>query len=254
VTWKDQPWLIIDTETTGIDVEQDRIVQLGAIVMERGEMVDRRLMTLNPGISIPAEASSVHGIHDRDVMPKPTFGQIFYRFLEHVARNGVLVTYNGTGFDLPLIEAESRRIHDLEALDNAWKDTLFVDVLTHVRRPCFGKWWPGARRHRLVNVARRGRIGLPDGMRAHRADADCYMAGKILWETLDLLPDDADECQWLLCECQRQQDQERREWEAGGRDKWLAKKAGRNTDGHGKVDTASATEGRTGTGTPEASG
>lgn len=214
--WKQAPWFIFDTETTGTDTSEDRIVQLGAVVMHCGKLVDRRLMLLDPGVPIPQEASDIHGISDADVAGKPSFADVFPALLEHIRSAEVLVSYNGSRFDWPLLEEETKRLDRLDhanrsrvehgdgvgyheqRLRNALDDKFFVDVLVQVRRRSVGRFWKGRGRHKLVAVAKRLGIELPPGMRAHRADADCYLTGRILWETRQWLPDEASECHALL--------------------------------------------------------
>lgn len=223
--WKSKPWFIFDTETTGVDVENDRICQLGGMWMQNGEMTDRRLVTINPGVPIPEGASNVHGITDDRVAGAPRMVDVFPKILAHFQRAEVVLSYNGSRFDWPLLLAEVKRLdaehpvapgertREFELWD-AVVETLFVDVLVQVRRRSVGRWWKGTGRHRLENVAQRMGIMLPPGMRAHRADADCYITGRILWQTRDKLPHTAAEVRELLDERQAEQEADYQRWRA----------------------------------------
>ncbi|MBL8632244.1 MAG: 3'-5' exonuclease [Myxococcales bacterium] len=111
----DWPGVVLDTETTGISIESDRVVELGAIYCEHAQAVDVRKMRLDPQMPIPEGASAVHGIRDEHVRGKPTFAAIAERFVGYIvgqARSRVplwLCGYNAVEFDGPLLNAELRR-------------------------------------------------------------------------------------------------------------------------------------------------
>ena len=65
--WAKSDWLVIDTETTGIDPTAARVVELAAVKFRNGEPTARHGMRLNPGIPIPNEATAIHKITDEDV-------------------------------------------------------------------------------------------------------------------------------------------------------------------------------------------
>ena len=214
--WKHKPWFVFDTETTGLDVETDRIVQFGGLWVHNGEMTDRRLVTLNPGVNIPEGASRVHGITNEKVSDAPTFADIFPRVLGHFAKAEVVVTYNGARFDWPLLVNEAKRLGGTAEFDlhEATAETLFVDVLVQVKRNTIGRFWKGRGRHRLGAVAERMAITLPPGMRPHRADADAFVTGQILWITRDKLPHTALECAELLADRAKEQQKNYEKWRA----------------------------------------
>ena len=103
-----KPLVVFDLETTGIDVERDRIVQIAMIRVEPGGGRTTFETLVNPERPIPPEASAVHGIRDADVRDKPTFSQI-RREVEALLAGADLAGFNSVRFDLPLLEAELRR-------------------------------------------------------------------------------------------------------------------------------------------------
>lgn len=69
-----RPLIVLDTETTGVDTENDRIVELGFQVWTAEGMQKEWRSLINPGIPIPAEVTEVHHITDRDVKGCQTCG------------------------------------------------------------------------------------------------------------------------------------------------------------------------------------
>ena len=68
-----QPLVFFDLETTGLDVKNDRIVELALIkVTPQGDVLER-VRRYNPGLPIPPEATAVHGITDADVAEEHPF-------------------------------------------------------------------------------------------------------------------------------------------------------------------------------------
>ena len=104
----ERPLVGFDLETTGINVERDRIVQIALVRVEPGG-ARRTLETLvNPECPIPPEASAVHGIKDADVRGMPTFSQI-RQDVEEFLNGADLAGFNSVNFDLPLLQAELKR-------------------------------------------------------------------------------------------------------------------------------------------------
>ena len=104
-----RPLVVFDLETTGIDVEKDRIVQIAMIRIEPGGGRTTFDTLVNPERPIPPEASNVHGIQDADVRDEPTFSRI-RREVEDFLADADLAGFNSVNFDLPLLQAELRRV------------------------------------------------------------------------------------------------------------------------------------------------
>lgn len=113
---------VLDTETTGLDVRQDRIVQVGAVRMRGAELLpdppfDR---IVNPGIPIPPVASRVHGLTDADVAAHPPFPAILPELLDWLG--DAVVVGHSIHFDLSVLRHEARR-HNLP-----WREPRVLDV------------------------------------------------------------------------------------------------------------------------------
>lgn len=100
-------FVIVDTETTGVAAKRDRIIELAAVKVVDGEVVDRFSQLINPGRSIPHRITSLTGISTAMVFEAPTAPEILPRFLKFVG-NGIVVAHNLT-FDRGFLNAELQR-------------------------------------------------------------------------------------------------------------------------------------------------
>lgn len=105
----DRRILCFDTETTGPNPAEDAVVELGAVVLERGQVTTRLRLRLNPGWPIPAEASAVHGIYDEHVAREPLFADVAERVASRFSEFDVFCGYNALRFDVPILNAELER-------------------------------------------------------------------------------------------------------------------------------------------------
>ncbi|MGW2017299.1 exonuclease domain-containing protein [Streptomyces sp. NPDC001927] len=112
--WYDGPLAAFDTETTGVDVEQDRIVSAALVVQDTAggrPRVTRWLV--NPGIPVPPAATEVHGLTDDHLRrngrwPAPVMEELGRALAEQCAAGRPLVVMNAP-FDLTILDRELRR-------------------------------------------------------------------------------------------------------------------------------------------------
>lgn len=107
-----RPIVFLDTETTGTDIERDRVVEIAAIKINLDGTKEEKQFYINPMRPIPPEATAIHGITDDMVAAAPTFSQIargFYLFTEGCDIGG----YNSNRFDIPLLHEEFKRCQSL---------------------------------------------------------------------------------------------------------------------------------------------
>lgn len=117
------PMLVLDTETTGLDVNDDRVVSIGAVRMV-GERVFRHVtfhQLCNPHRPIPPAATRVHHITDHDVADAPEFVETWGNCLP-LLEGTVMVGYN-IPFDIAMLRHESRRA------GLPWQGPPFLDIL-----------------------------------------------------------------------------------------------------------------------------
>lgn len=116
--WNDGPLLGFDTETTGLDVDRDRIVT-AALVRRDADGTHVRTWLLNPGVAIPEPAAAIHGVSTEHAKahgaaPKVALDEIAAELAEAFRAGVPVVAYNAA-FDLCLLDAELRR-HRLPTL------------------------------------------------------------------------------------------------------------------------------------------
>lgn len=127
-----RPLAALDLETTGVNAEQDRIVEvtIGRIRPGAEAVVERFLV--NPGVPIPATASAIHGITDEQVKDAPTFAAVAQRVCV-LLRGADLIGFNHRRFDVRMIAAECQRV----GLSDPCAGARLVDVcrIFHAREP-----------------------------------------------------------------------------------------------------------------------
>lgn len=102
------PIVFFDLETTGINIAQDRIVEIAILKVSPNGSEEIRTHKINPTIPIPEESSLIHGIYDEDVKDSPTFKEVakeLAKFMEGCDVGG----YNSNKFDVPLLAEEFLR-------------------------------------------------------------------------------------------------------------------------------------------------
>lgn len=121
--------IIFDTETTGLDAREDRIIELGCIELVNRFPTGRTFHHyINPqGRAINAEAQAVHGISAEHLVGKPVFGDLADEFLAFI--EGAKLVAHNAGFDMGFINAEFARLgHPAVGADRV------VDTLALARR------------------------------------------------------------------------------------------------------------------------
>lgn len=104
----DRPLVVFDTETTGLSVLSDRIIELAYIKYFPDGREERADILLNPEQPIPPASTTIHGISDADVADAPTFKDKADELLG-VFKDAMFSGFNVSGFDLPMLRQEFKR-------------------------------------------------------------------------------------------------------------------------------------------------
>lgn len=105
-----RPLVIIDLETTGVNIAFDRIIELSALKVQPGGGEEWLTLRINPGIPISPEATKVHGITDADVADAPSFKDVARKIASFL--DGCdLAGFNSMKFDIPVLCEEFLRVN-----------------------------------------------------------------------------------------------------------------------------------------------
>ena len=169
----DRPICIFDLEATGVNVLEDRIVDVCVLRREPDGTETVFSSLVNPGVPIPPEASAIHHITDDMVADQPRMADLAPKLLEIFA-GADLSGFNAARYDIPLLTAELKRV---------------------------GVDWPGTGRRvvdSFVIFSRKERRDLTAAYKfycgkdltgAHRAEADVRATAEILWAQAERYPD-----------------------------------------------------------------
>jgi DNA polymerase-3 subunit epsilon len=203
-----------DIESTGVDVENDRIVTASVVEVAPGRKPVIREWLANPGIDIPAEATAIHGItteharaHGRD--PLDVCREISGVLADLVEEGKPIVIFNAP-YDLTLLDRECRRYDDThpvygcpslhERCEDDGLNLYVIDPLVLDRE--MDRWRKGSGARKLTYLCQKVyNIPLSDED-AHGSSADALAAARVAWKIAHLYP----ECGELkLDELQRKQ-------------------------------------------------
>lgn len=184
--WTQIPWIAIDTETTGLDLDTTKVYELGIARREPNGTVTARSVWINPVIPIPAELIKKFRISpaaQRLIYSAPPFVlaliQLQATLAPCIAGQALLLTYNGDRYDLPLLQREAARIGGALALPE-----VAIDGLALVRAAR-----PNLQRKGLGHAARALEITVDV---EHRADADCKTTIAVVEKLMPELPHELD--------------------------------------------------------------
>ena len=167
------PLVFFDLETTGTNINIDRIVEICYLKIYPNGNEESRTMRINPERHIPEEATAVHGIHDEDVRDCPTFKEVA-RNIAHDIEGCDLAGFNSNRFDIPVLAEEFLRAG--VDVDLSRRKFIDVQVIYHKME------------QRTLSAAYKFYCGknLED---AHTAEADTRATYEVLMAQLDRYAD-----------------------------------------------------------------
>ncbi|WP_166344966.1 3'-5' exonuclease [Phytoactinopolyspora limicola] len=193
MNWTNGPMLPFDSETTGVDVETDRIVTASVINIPgttgnfRGVPTTESYL-INPGVEIPEAASEVHGISTEYAAthgkPPPEVLDLIAADLALAVRRGIPIVGMNMPFDLTILDRDCRR-HGVptvtERLDGApLAPVIDVRVLDKFVDP----YRKGSRK--LTDLCEHYNVRI-DG--AHDASFDAIAAARVAWRIAQQYPE-----------------------------------------------------------------
>lgn len=161
-------YVVFDVETTGLSAVYDKIIELAAVKVKGGEIIDRFERFANPHQPLSQTTIDLTGITDDMVKDAPEIGDVLRDFHEWMV-NDILVAHNAS-FDMGFLNAGFQRI-DLGKSQNPVIDTLELARLLV----------PELKNHRLNTLCKKFDIELTQH---HRAIYDAEATGYLLWKLL----------------------------------------------------------------------
>lgn len=166
----DHTCVVFDIETTGFSPLKNRIIEIGAVRVEEGRIVDKFSGFVNPDVPIPFEIEKLTGINDNMVLDAPKIDRVLPEFLEF-CRGAVMVAHNA-GFDISFIK-ENARQQGLEFNPTVLDTVSLARVLL-----------PNLNRFKLDTVAKELKINLANH---HRAVDDAGATAEIFVRFIKML-------------------------------------------------------------------
>ncbi|HSX06666.1 MAG TPA: 3'-5' exonuclease [Candidatus Saccharimonadia bacterium] len=167
---QNRPLVFVDVETTGGMAWSSRILEIGALRVERGKVVAHMNQVLDPEESVPSWITNLTGIEPHETLGQPVFAAV----LPELTRlfDGALFVAHNVNFDYSFFREEYRRTGQIFAMDK----------LCTVRLS--RKLYPSERSHRLDEVIRRGGYQVAN---RHRAYDDAEVLYKFWHDALERL-------------------------------------------------------------------
>jgi len=164
--------VILDTETTGLSNDKDRIVEIACIELSNHIPTKNIFHTfINPETKVSVDAFSVHGYSDEFLSNKPKFKEIVKNFLDFI-KDKKLVIHNAD-FDLGFLNNELKRLKVKPILKSDVVDTLQI---ARSKFPGVGNSLDALCKRYKINVEAREK---------HSALVDCHLLSKVYIELID---------------------------------------------------------------------
>lgn len=164
----DEPIVVLDFETTGLNPRRERVIEIGAVRIQNGQVVEELSQMVNPGTAIPAKITEITGINDSMVQGAPDASVAIPQLLEFIG-SAALAAHNAS-FDTAFLREECRRL-GIEF------SCPVIDTLEFSRR-----MYPSLKSHRLGAVCKSLGISLKNAHRAvHDARATAHMLNKMFF-------------------------------------------------------------------------
>ncbi len=157
------PIVVLDFETTGLDTSRERIIEVGAVKLLEGSVVDSFGTLVNPGIPLKPKITEITGITDMMLRDQPTAETVLPQLMNFIG--DCAVAAHNASFDMGMLRSELKR------LGKSYSGPQ-IDTLTFAR-----KLYPQLKSHRLSAVCKALGVSLKD---AHRAVNDAAATAQCL--------------------------------------------------------------------------
>ena len=108
----DEEFVVFDIETTGLNSHTNEIIEIGAVKIKSGRIVDRYSQLINPGRPIPYHITEITSITDEQVANEPKIDKVIGKFVDFVG-DAVLVAHNAP-FDMGFIKRDIKKYLNID--------------------------------------------------------------------------------------------------------------------------------------------
>ncbi len=164
----DEPIVVLDFETTGLNTRQDRIIEIGAVKLQQGRIIDSFSMLVDPGFPLPPVITQITQITDAMLIGQEKADAALPKLMAFIG-DSPLAAHNAS-FDIAILDSELKRLQ--QSYRPVQIDTLFFAQ----------KLYPQLKRFRLATVCKFLGVSLKN---AHRAVHDATATAQILAIMLD---------------------------------------------------------------------
>ncbi len=118
---EEEEFAVFDIETTGLNSHTNKIIEIGAVKIKAGRIIDRYSQLINPGIPIPYHITEITSITNEQVANQPKIDEVIGKFVEFIG-DAVLVAHNAP-FDMGFIKRDIKEYLNID-LESSVIDTL----------------------------------------------------------------------------------------------------------------------------------
>ena len=172
----DGPIVVLDFESTGLYTAKAKIIEVGAVKLVEGTVVETFEQLVDPGEMLPPKITEITGITDANLQGQPTAAEVLPKLLAFIG-DAPIAAHNAS-FDANLMRSELKR------LDLNWNGPV-LDTLVYAR-----KLYPKLKSYRLVALCKHLGVSLKNAHRAvHDAAATAQCLARMFDETRERYPE-----------------------------------------------------------------
>ena len=164
----DNTYVVFDVETTGLSAIYDKVIELSAVKMKDGNVLERFDEFIDPGFPLSEQTTNLTSITDDMVRGSKTEEEVFKMFKEFC--QGTIIAGHNVSFDMGFMNTGYRR-HHMEEITEPVIDTL----------PLARFLYPDMRGYRLNTLSKKFKVALEHH---HRANYDAEATGHLLYKFL----------------------------------------------------------------------
>ena len=172
----DGPIVVLDFESTGLNTAKAKIIEVGAVKLVEGTVVETFEQLVDPGEMLPPKITEITGITDANLQGQPTAAEVLPKLLAFIG-DAPIAAHNAS-FDANLMRSELKR------LDLNWNGPV-LDTLVYAR-----KLYPKLKSYRLAALCKHLGVSLKNAHRAvHDAAATAQCLARMFDETRERYPE-----------------------------------------------------------------